>query len=433
MNLKSFKKFISVFIVSIIILSFLVPDLLVGEIVAATVGSSTETTKKKPVGHKVPGGTLHEKLWEKYNVIAADEGGGNGQGGGASNKSHENNSSIVDVLKKLKEEIDESRAESLAKIIESALIASSEAQSVEYDEDGLLTVLKSVQSESVKNLFGSVYQTSQIQDRAGVVGPKVVEVIETKSINPTADETEDETLKKETVKISDIEPGDFVEETTVKQRLTSTYVSIEKPTSAKQTLTSTYENIANPTSEKQTVTSSYVNIFRPTTEKTSYDEISTVYSETYEVFDFPIVEEETQPLTEELSSEVSDYNETEPVVEAEEKKEESSAVVEDDEGSGSKGGKDPEAYEDKRGDEAENESKGQALEKGQLRSESEGEYAGFKVFELETNGKIGFNPDSLAVTNIRGVMIASSILLLSLGALTFIFSTFDLNKKNSYF
>ena len=134
-----------------------------------------------------------------------------------------------------------------------------------------------------------------------------------------------------------------------------------------------------------------------TLDPAEYDEVSTVHSETYEVFDFPIVEEETQPLTEELSSEVSDYNETEPVVEAEEKKEESSAVVEDDEGSGSKGGKDPEAYEDKRGDEAENESKGQALEKGQLRSESEGEYAGFKVFELETNGKIGFNPDSLCI------------------------------------
>ncbi|MBQ2204481.1 MAG: hypothetical protein II411_01135 [Lachnospiraceae bacterium] len=438
MNLKSFKKFISVFIVSIIILSFLLPDLLVGEIVAATVGTSAETTKKKPVGHKVPGAQYYEELLGKFSVIAVDEGGANGQGGGAGDKKANNagnsgtyddaggvlggaagqgigkgaeqnksgvssstsgfgtGSSIADALRKLREVIDESRAESLAKVIESAIIASSVAQSAEYSENELKSMIISHQKESIKAQFNPVVQTRQIPVSEGIVAPKVVEVVETKSIVPTAAETE----RKETTKISDFEPGDFIEETTTRQRLTLTTNEI---------------------------------IDRPTTAKTEYDEVSTAYSETYEVFDFPIVEEETQPLTEELSSEVSDYNETEPVVEAEEKKEESSAVVEDDEGSGSKGGKDPEAYEDKRGDEAENESKGQALEKGQLRSESEGEYAGFKVFELETNGKIGFNPDSLAVTNIRGVMIASSILLLSLGALTFIFSTFDLNKKNNYF
>lgn len=46
----------------------------------------TETTRKKPIGHKIAGAEFHEYYWEKHRVITAEGEGGSGSGGG-SNKS----------------------------------------------------------------------------------------------------------------------------------------------------------------------------------------------------------------------------------------------------------------------------------------------------------------------------------------------------------
>ena len=52
MNLPKFKKFIACFIATVILLSCLLPNFESIQYIAATVvTSTTETTRKKPVGH----------------------------------------------------------------------------------------------------------------------------------------------------------------------------------------------------------------------------------------------------------------------------------------------------------------------------------------------------------------------------------------------
>ena len=81
MNINGFKKFISVFIVVVLLLAFLLPEFDCVMYYAATVPS--ETTRKKTVGHKIEGAEYYDEMWEKFRVIAVDNGGGNGEGGGA--------------------------------------------------------------------------------------------------------------------------------------------------------------------------------------------------------------------------------------------------------------------------------------------------------------------------------------------------------------
>ena len=72
-------------------------------------------------------------------------------------------------------------------------------------------------------------------------------------------------------------------------------------------------------------------------------------------------------------------------------------------------------------------------DKGELKEESEGEFAGKKIFEIDVNGDIGLDPEHLSITNMKGMMAAVITLIFLLGALIFLNDTKDSIKKNSYF
>ena len=86
-----------------------------------------------------------------------------------------------------------------------------------------------------------------------------------------------------------------------------------------------------------------------------------------------------------------------------------------DEEQGEDGGKEPDEDEDLFGDDLENESRGSANDKGELK------------------GDIGLDPEHLSITNMKGMMAAVITLIFLLGALTFVNDTKDSIKKNNYF
>lgn len=190
--------------------------------------------------------------------------------------------------------------------------------------------------------------------------------------------------------VSDIEPGDFVTET-----------SINRETTYKEP-----ETIDRPTSA-------------------SMEEVEEKVEETLQSYNEPMIYEETSMIVAEETSAISETQETE--------QKETKSLSDTEDGKGSKGGKDSEALEDMTGDAGQNESMGKADEKGQYQQETKGEYAGKKIFELKQNGNFGFNPEHLSITNLNSFMSSSVILLLMIGALVFVFDTRDRNKKNNYF
>ena len=193
----------------------------------------------------------------------------------------------------------------------------------------------------------------------------------------------------QTVTLSEFEPGDFVSETVAKNVVTNKVSQVQ---------------VDSPTSER-------VETMAETMPET-----------TLKVFDAPIIEEETSAAESEVASQES-------AEETEEKKE----ISDEEDGKGSKGGEDAEKEEDMTGDDGENESLGNADNHGKYHLETEGDYAGKKLFELERNGNIGLDPEHLSVTNMKGMMTAVMTLLFLLGALTFVLGTRDKIKKNNYF
>ena len=85
------------------------------------------------------------------------------------------------------------------------------------------------------------------------------------------------------------------------------------------------------------------------------------------------------------------------------------------------------------GKDGENESQGSAEEKGKYQLETQGEFAGKKIFELKQNGNFGFEPEHLSVVGVKGFMTSTFTLLLLIGALLFIVGTGDRKSKGSYF
>lgn len=454
MSLSRFKRFISLFIVSILLIAFILPNFDGIEYLAATViSSTTETTKRKSVGHKIEGAEYYEELWDKFSVIAIDNGGGSGEGGGAGDNNAKNagnsgqyndaggtfghaagqglgtgntanqsgkgsgtsggttGSVKADALRELKAQIEESRAESLRRVLETAKNAESVAASIAERESIQSSIQKKIQQESIKAKITQAETQKQyetpvyveetlrrnqvIQTQAETVSPTSVERLATvfdNQMKPTPAYVEEyEIVREETqsVTISEFEPGDFVAETIAKNRVT---------------------NNINQTQ-----------INSPTSERVETD-AQTVPESTLKVFDAPIVEEETSIVESEETSQ-------EDLTESTEIKD----ISDEEEGKGSKGGEDAEKEEDMTGDDGENESLGNADNRGKYHLETEGEYAGKKIFELERNGNFGLDPEHLSVTNMKGMMTAVMTLLLLLGALAFVLSTRDRFKKNNYF
>lgn len=450
MNLHNFKKFISCFIVEVLILAFLLPNFdNLGYIAATVVNSTTATTRRKPVGHKIEGAEYYEELWDKFSVIAIDNGGGSGEGGGAgdnntSNAGNSGNSQDAggtfgeaagqglgtgnvanqsgtgsgnrggstgsvkaDALRALKAKIEESRAESLKRVLETANNVESVAASIAERESIQSSIQKRMQQESIRARIVQAetqrqYETPvfieettrtirNLETRAEISAPTSVSnyriTISERDLTPTpvyVEEFNPLVEAAETVAISDVEPGDFVQVTNAKSSVT---------TNINQTV------VNSPTSAENEVSN------------------EAVTETTLETFDSPIVEEET---TKEIESEENETNKDEK-------------IADEEDGKGSKGGQDAEQDEDLTGDDGENESMGMAEEQGQYQKETEGEFAGKRIFELDRNGDLGLNPEHLSVTNMKGLMTAVITLLFLLGALTFVIGTKDKIKKNNYF
>lgn len=446
MSLNKFKRFIVCFIIAVVLLSFLLPNFDKIGYIAATV-STTETTMRKPVGHKIEGAEYYEELWDKFSVIAIDNGGGNGEGGGAGDnnalnagnsgtsqdaggtfgqaagqglgtgntknqagtgsgtKGGSTGSLKADALRALRAQIEESRAESLKRVLETANNVESVSASIAERESIQSSIQKRIQQESIRARIVQpetqkqhetpvfIEETTRavrnLETRAEISAPTSVSnnrvTVAEKDLTPTSVYVERFNLlveAAETTVTSDVEPGDFVQETNAKNSVTNTNQTV----------------VNSPTSAKKEETA------------------ETVPESTLETFDSPIVEEET---TKEIASEESE-------TQTEEK-------IDEEEGKGSKGGQDAEEETDMTGDDGENESEGAAEEKGQLQKETVGDYSGKKIFEIERNGDLGLDPEHLSVTNLKGLMTAVTTLLFLLGALAFVIGTKDKINKNNYF
>lgn len=262
--------------------------------------SVEETTKKKPVGHKIDGAEYHEELWEKKRVIAADNGGGSGEGGGAKGKN-----------------------------------------------------TKEIGNNGTYNDAGGVFGKS-----AG----KLIGSGDTENKSGKGSEVKAETKVKETQKYYD-SPG-YIEETKTKEtvRYTIEYVETVAPTAQIEDVFQK-ENSITPTAK--------------------------------------YIEPEERIF------------ETEDV--------------------GSKGGDDPEKDPDMAGSDADEENAGNAYETGKYQKETEGEFAGKKIFEFERNGDIGINPDGTSIKNVNKLLVGAVSLLLLLGGLTFVIGSKDIVNKKNYF
>lgn len=495
MNLAKFKKFISCFIVTVMLLSFILPNFESIQYLAATVATTVaETTRKKPVGHKIEGAEYYDELWNKFSVIAIDNGGGSGGGGGAgdNNASNAGNSGTyndaggtfgqaagqglgtgntanqagtgsgtsggttgsvrADTLRALKAQIEESRAESLKRVLETAKDIESVKASIAERESIQSSIQKQLQKESVKAKIAQPetqkqYETpvyieettrnnkplevrretssptsaantpKQTEDRTAptsvattpkhteersVPTSKFVEKVEYNDVKieptPVYEENFDllEHVVTETTVASEFEPGDFVAETNAKNLVTY--------------------NVNQTT------------VNRPTSEAVEETVRETQAEPTLEVFDSPLIEEETTIVEEETV-----VNESiEQTTQNESKSDENKTTFDEEDGRGSKGGEDAEKEEDMTGDDGENESLGNANDRGKYHKETEGENAGKKIFELDRNGDLGLNPEHLSVTNMKGLVTAVITLLFLLGALTFVIGTND-RKNNNYF
>lgn len=86
MSQKKLRKLLKTIIVSLVLVSILMPSFNCVISYAAKVinkGDLTETTRRQTVGHKIEGAEYYDEIWDKFRVIAVDNGGGEGEGGGA--------------------------------------------------------------------------------------------------------------------------------------------------------------------------------------------------------------------------------------------------------------------------------------------------------------------------------------------------------------
>lgn len=405
MSQISCKKIISIIACILIVLSITLPYFESFDVIAATVKSTTETTKKKTIGAKIEGAEYYDELWEKYRVIAVDNGGGSGGGGGAgdNNQSHAGNSGTsneaggvfgeaagqglgsgntqgvagtgggttgsktADALRAQILAIEESRQESIAKVIESAVNESIAKESIKIQESILESSYKKYKQESIKQKLApketQAYETPAIEFIETQKATTRELEIKDDTKAPTKSETRETTaeIAPSEVTVSDEEPGDFIEETEPKNRITKTLIQeIEKPTS----------------------------------------------EPTYEVKEL-MIDAPTRNAE-------ADSNEIE-------------------EGAGSKGGKDAEADEDMSEEAGKEESAGNARERGKSQAEDFGKNGGKKIFELDRTGNLGLNPDRTPVTNGKTVTILAGAAIFIIGVLTYLLSIRDKKDKGNYF
>ncbi len=493
---KKIKIFMSFFVVAMILLSSFMTLFNEDAYYAATV-YKTETTKKKTVGHKMEGAEYYEELWDKFSVIAADNGGGSGEGGGAgdNNASNAGNSGAyndaggifgqaagvgqgtgntknqsgtgsgstggstgsvtADAYRKLKSDIEESRAESLAKVLETAKNAESVAASIAARESEQASIQKRLRQESIRaSIEAEELQRQRIFETPVYVEPQVrnntyVADIETRAptmarrdsygaydnkIPPSRSRTTPRTkeveqpksniiVREETIApnandvtyydLNSISPS--VNEIAVNQY--DNNVMVPLPTEVVEYQENNEANI--PTGASQVVEND-INAPTSALEQINTEIVETVA--TLETFDSPIMKEETSIIVEEEIMTETYISQTE-----------TQQYSDEENGKGSKGGQDEEADEDMIGNDGQNESQGNADERGKYQLETEGEYAGKKIFELKQNGNIGFEPEHLSVAGLKNFMMSGITLLLMVGALLFIVGSEDNKRKNNYF
>lgn len=486
---------------------------------AATIAETTitETTRRKSKGSSIEGAEYYEELWEKNRVIAVDNGGGMGEGGGADGDSREdagnsgkyddsggvfgdaagsglgsgstknqtgtgagsnNNkngngstgSSTADALRALKSKIEESKAESIAKQLETAddvekvresikeresiqasiqkkltqdriraRIVAPETTTRVYDElppevapeitaariieTRAETIAPTMQSQNNKNIYDdNVIPTARIPIIDDILDIFKIEPTTTKELN--IDIVEDVAPPETIIEmptISDVEPGDFIEANIIMPTvgMSTTYAETILPTSE----INEYETDIVPTAT-MTQDSIEESTIVPTTEMTVEETMVPTTVETIATYETNDVESNT---TETIENTSETYEIASSETDAEESK------IEDEEGEGSKGGDDANAYEDKEGDGGSNEKMGDANEKGEFQLETKGEFSGKKVFEIEITGNVGIEPDHLSVTNMNALMTFSIISMFLLGILLFLLSTRDKKDKHNYF
>lgn len=484
-NNKNLKMLISYFILIVIFLSLVLQqtddDLYYAAPTlkaATTKKTTTETTKKKTVGHKVEGAEYYDELWDKFSVIAVDNGGGSGEGGGAGDSDAQNagnsgayndaggvfgqaagvgqgtgskqnqsgtgsgttggstGSVTADALRKLRADIDESRAESLAKVLETAANAQALAASIAAREKEQESIQKRLKQESIKasieaaELQRQMFFETPVYVEAATLRNTYVADVETRiptsvrrvdnfgafdnKVPPSRTPTMPRTKAVEPSKSNVI-----IKEETLSPKLNDITIYdansiVPSENSSVQDDNTNYISIPTAVNTEAKYENNDINI--PTSAAQDYTEVTETIA-TLETFDTPIIDEPTSLVVEE-----------EITTEAYTVKQETEEFSDKEEGKGSKGGKDAEADEDMTGDEGENESMGNADEKGKYQLETKGEFAGKKVFELKQNGNIGFEPEHLSIAGLKNFMTSVLTLLMMIGALLFVFSTKDKNK-----
>lgn len=483
-NNKKIKTFISLFIFTVIVLSLVLSktdeDLYYAAptlIPSTTKKTTTETTKRRTVGHKVEGAEYYDELWEKFSVIAVDNGGGSGEGGGAGDNDAQNagnngayndsggvfgqaagigqgvgskqnqsgtgagttggstGSATADAYRKLRADIEESKAESLAKVLETAANAQAMAASIAARESEQASIQRRLKQESIKasieaaELQRQMFYETPVYVEAAVRQNTYVADVETRmptsvrrdsfgafdnKIPPSRTPTMPRTKAVETSRSNIIIREETLAPLSNEITLYDAGNIVPSEESALQDDYTNYISLPTAVDNQTYYENSEMNM--PTSAPEEYTEATETLA-TLETFDTPIVEEPTSIIVEE-----------EITTEAYTAQTETEVLSDTEEGKGSKGGKDAEADEDMTGDAGENESQGNADEKGKYQLETKGEFAGKKVFELKQNGNFGFEPEHLSIAGLKNFMTSVLTLLIMIGALLFVFSTKDKNR-----
>lgn len=470
MSIKNFKKLISIFIVSILLLSFALPCTFddIKQVVAATVKSDgieakgaiksktkneTETTRHR--GFAVKGAEYHEYIeeWDKYSVIAGEDGGSDGKGGGASDKLAESignsgsqdeqggifggeggtmpgpigdgqSSDITEALKRAKEAVEARRAASVASEIAQ--------RNQEYLRESIIESAAAIQKKLQQDLVKSTLNIQEtpfapqkdygspvfVPDTNRIVMPEVSITAPTAAPSPQVDveptkrqgmvinkEKLSETIDMNTIvtnaptvqnTLSPVAPNEIV----INHPSAETTMAIDAPTAA--------ATLAPPESVEASVT------------------------QEYEYYDAPQVEtsavETTAPSKTPYDDIESSIRESESIKES---MEQETTIVESEDPSS--GGEEPEKKEDKKGESDSEKKEGEAEDKGELHMAKYDEFKGKRVFEIETVGNIGLTSEYLSILSTKTLMLLVSVVCIVLGIVVFLISQRDKRSKRNYF
>lgn len=422
MDIRSFRKFISCFIISVLFLSFLIPSIdgitysatkvdknavattkPVVPIINGTTAKlpSKEETTRAPHGRAVKGAVYHDEWNDHYRVIAAEDGGANGKGGAASDKSaaqagnggnYDEAGGVLhgDGGNNLKGAGTGDGAYSSGLSAEKSLSADVKSYNESVARD-----------ESIRASINASIKASQDAAYESYKASRAAAVKESLGLTQT-------TAPKET--FAEI-PGLQKNMTTVREIKEQTVVN--KPTAVEKI--EVVESLVPQIEEAEVSENS-------TKPKIENDEMK-IIRETIKTFDKPIVETKAKETKREPADAIKESSIQELVKEIQREQ-----MIE--EGSG---GENPEEDVDKRGEHTKEARKGEGNDEGFLKMETKNDQKGKKIFEIDNIGNLGLTDEYISISNTKTMALLASFALFIIGSIIHLFRQIDFRNKRNYF